>query len=68
MTINFKKKRGDAAPKVTVDKPPMTVAGPLENGVPTIKDLIAPASFRRDAFDYLGVGSKYVRRDRKSVV
>lgn len=61
MTINFKKKKGDAAPKVTVDKAPAAVVSPLENGVPTIKDLIAPASFRRDAFDYLGVGSKYVR-------
>ena len=35
MTINFKKKKGDAAPQVTVDKAPATVAGPLENGVPT---------------------------------
>lgn len=61
MTINFKKKKGDAAPQVTIDKVPASVAGPLENGVPTIKDLIAPASFRREAFDYLGVGSKYVR-------
>ena len=61
MTINFKKKKGDAAPQVTVNKAPATVAAPLENGVPTIKDLIAPASFRREAFDYLGVGSKYVR-------
>ena len=58
MTINFKKKKGDAAPQVTVNKAPATVAAPLENGVPTIKDLIAPASFRREAFDYLGVGSK----------
>lgn len=33
----------------------------LENGVPTLKDLMAPASIRRDAFDHIGVGDKEVR-------
>ena len=55
----FKKLKApkDAAP--VIQTPAYT--GMLEKGVPTVKDLIAPASFRREAFDHLGVGSKYVR-------
>jgi len=52
----FKKSKG-ATP--VIQAPAST--GILEKGVPTMKDLITPASFRRDAFDYLGVGSKFVR-------
>ncbi|MBR2894886.1 MAG: conjugal transfer protein TraC, partial [Oscillospiraceae bacterium] len=33
----------------------------LYDGVPTLKDMMAPSCFRRDAFDYLGVGDRYVR-------
>lgn len=33
----------------------------LKNGVPTMKDLIAPPSFDRSAPDHIRVGSKYVR-------
>ena len=36
-------------------------ASVLENGVQTIKDLMAPPSFRRDAFDYIGVGDQFCR-------
>lgn len=33
----------------------------LQNGIPDPKDLIAPTCFRRDAFDYIGVGDRFVR-------
>ena len=39
----------------------MENASVLENGVQTIKDLMAPPSFRRDAFDYIGVGDQFCR-------
>lgn len=33
----------------------------LDSGVPTLKDLMAPPSFQRDAFDFLRVGDRLVR-------
>ena len=59
MTFHFKKKAGESP--IVTPEPVVTAPGMLETGVPTIKDLIAPASFRREAFDHLGVGSKYTR-------
>lgn len=39
----------------------MPKVGTLASGMPTIKDLMAPASFTRDAFDHLGMGDRVVR-------
>lgn len=33
----------------------------LEDGIPTLKDLMAPPSFNRDAFDHLMVGDRIMR-------
>ena len=40
-----------------------TTTGPtmMDKGIPTLKDLMAPPSFIRDAFDHLGIGNRYMR-------
>lgn len=59
-----KKKQKNAAPQT---EEPVLIpseqgnAHLLEKGVPTLKDMMAPPSFNRDAFDYLGVGDRVTR-------
>lgn len=58
-----KKKKGKAAEPEVQAQVPAKVSGPtmLERGVPTLKDMMAPPSFNRDAFDHLGVGDRVMR-------
>lgn len=58
-----KKKKGKAAEPEAQTRVPAKVSGPtmLERGVPTLKDMMAPPSFNRDAFDHLGVGDRVMR-------
>lgn len=58
-----KKKNGKAAEPEAQAQVPAKVSGPtmLERGVPTLKDMMAPPSFNRDAFDHLGVGDRVMR-------
>jgi len=46
-------------PAVLLGKAPALSS--LDAGVPTLKDLMAPPSFDRSAFDYLGVGNRLCR-------
>lgn len=57
-----KKKTKAPQRELGLQDPEAVVAGKvLQNGVPTIKDLIAPASFDRSHDDYIKVGNKYAR-------
>lgn len=63
------KKKGKAAevaqePELIIGdvQTPKTVgATMLEKGVPTLKDMMAPPSFDRTAFDHLGIGDRVMR-------
>ena len=63
-----KKKKGSAVEAqqngaVLLTSGATTTTGPtmMDKGIPTLKDLMAPPSFNRDAFDHLGIGNRYMR-------
>ena len=68
----FGKKKKQAAEQViqTQQEPELVLDGNkttkvgatmLDKGVPTLKDMMAPPSFDRSAFDHLGVGDRVMR-------
>jgi len=60
--VGFKKKNKNVeAESSTLFTDKTATKSSLSDGIPSMKDLIAPTCFRRDAFDYLGVGNRYVR-------
>lgn len=50
-------------PELVLDANKTTKVGAtmLDKGVPTLKDMMAPSSFDRSAFDHLGVGDRVMR-------